>query len=279
MSNKLSFGDVFRKGSVIFNPVLVQLAGLCPVVAASTSLKNAVMLSVVAFAELVAVCFLASALMKKIPRWVRMPLYLIIGLALICPVLWFIETKTLINLSLSMKIYIPLIAINSVVAVHCEQFAVKNTVKLALYDAAAVGLGASLVFIFVGAVREILGSSTIGGVALNLPVSLKGMLLPFGCLVILGFMAAALKSFVSKRYSEEMAEPEVQPEAEPELPEEVQPEPEEIEEVGIDVPDILKEAEVQIEKTEQEKMLTVEEIDELLRTLGIDTEETGDKQQ
>lgn len=282
MSSKLSFGEVFKKGSVIFNPVLVQLAGLCPVVAASTSLKNAAMLSVVAFAELVAVCFLASALMKKIPRWVRMPLYLIIGLVLICPVLWYIETKTLVELSLSMKIYIPLIAINSVVAVHCEQFAVKNTVKLALYDAAAVGLGASLVFIFVGAVREILGSSTIGGVALNLPVAFKGMLLPFGSLVILGFMAAALKSFVSKRYPEELAEPEVRPEAEPELPEEVrevQPAEEPAEEIKIDVPDILKEAEIQIENAQQEKMLTVEEIDELLRNLGINTEETGDEQQ
>ena len=274
MSSKLSFGDVFRKGSVIFNPVLVQLAGLCPVVAASTSLKSAVMLSVVAFAELIAVCFIASALMKKIPRWVRMPLYLIIGLALICPVLWYIETKTLINLSLSMKIFIPLIAINSVVAVHCEQFAVKNTVKLALYDAAAVGLGASAVFIFVGAVREILGSSTIGGAALNLPVSFKGMLLPFGCLIILGFMAAALKSFVSKRYPEETTEFEVHREAQPEEVREIQPEEEKI----IEVPDILKETESLTEETEKEKFRTVEEIDDLLRTLGIETEETGDEQ-
>lgn len=274
MSSKLSFGDVFRKGSVIFNPVLVQLAGLCPVVAASTSLKSAVMLSVVAFAELIAVCFIASALMKKIPRWVRMPLYLIIGLALICPVLWYIETKTLINLSLSMKIFIPLIAINSVVAVHCEQFAVKNTVKLALYDAAAVGLGASAVFIFVGAVREILGSSTIGGAALNLPVSFKGMLLPFGCLIILGFMAAALKSFVSKRYPEETTEFEVHREAQPEEVREIQPEEGKI----IEVPDILKETEILTEETEKEKFRTVEEIDDLLRTLGIETEETGDEQ-
>jgi len=282
MSSKLSFGDVFRKGAVIFNPVLVQLAGLCPVVAASTSLKNAAMLSVIAFAELIVVCFLASALMKKIPRWVRMPLYLVIGLAMICPVLWYIEAKTLINLSLGMKIYIPLIAINSVVALHCEQFAVKNTVKLAFYDAAAVGLGASLIFLLVGAVREILGSSTIGGVALNLPVAFKGMLLPFGSLIILGFMAALLKTFVSKRYPEELAEPEIQPESVPEISEEVpevQPVEEPITEFEIEVPDILEEAEVEIKKAGHEKVLTVEEIDELFKNLGINTEETGDEQQ
>jgi electron transport complex protein RnfE len=180
MSNNLSFRDVFTKGAVVFNPVLVQLAGLCPVVAASTSLKNAAVLSAVAFAELIAVCVIASAVMKKLPRWVRMPLYLVIGLLLICPFLWYVEMKTLINLSLSMKIYIPLIAINSVVAVHCEQFAVKNSVRSAFYDAAAVGIGASAIFIAVGVLRELLGSASIGGMAVNIPVTFKGMLMPFG---------------------------------------------------------------------------------------------------
>ncbi|MBQ3044452.1 MAG: hypothetical protein IJD49_00710 [Clostridia bacterium] len=274
MSNKLSFRDVFVRGAVIFNPVLVQLAGLCPVVAASTSLKSAAMLSAVAFAELIAVCVIASAFLKKVPRWVRMPLYLIIGLVLICPVLWYIETKTLINLSLSMKIYIPLIAINSVVAVHCEQFAVKNSVKLAFYDAAAVGIGASAVFVAVGVLRELLGSATIGGMPVNIPVTFKGMLMPFGCLVILGFAAALLKSFVSKKYpeyiengvlvakKEEPSEPVITQES--------------------------VEAEEQTDETSSEpinedvqggiKIGTQEEIDEFLKSLGIDTQETGDEQ-
>lgn len=273
MTNNLSFKDVFVRGAVIFNPVLVQLAGLCPVVAASTSLKSAVTLSVVAFAELIAVCVIASAFLKKVPRWVRMPLYLIIGIALICPILWYIETKTLINLSLSMKIYIPLIAINSVVAVHCEQFAVKNSVRLAFYDAAAVGIGASAVFIAVGVLRELLGSATIGGMPVNLPVTFKGMLMPFGCLVILGFTAALLKSFVSKRYpeyiengvlvakKEEQSEPVLaQDSVEPEeQPEETLPEPNDDTQGGI-------------------KIGTQEEIDEFLKSLGIDTQETGDEQ-
>ncbi len=274
MSNKLSFRDVFVRGAVIFNPVLVQLAGLCPVVAASTSLKSAAMLSAVAFAELIAVCVIASAFLKKVPRWVRMPLYLIIGLVLICPVLWYIETKTLINLSLSMKIYIPLIAINSVVAVHCEQFAVKNSVKLAFYDAAAVGIGASAVFVAVGVLRELLGSATIGGMPVNIPVTFKGMLMPFGCLVILGFAAALLKSFVSKKYPEYIENgvlvAKKEEPSEPVLTQE------------------SVEAEEQTDETSSEpinedvqggiKIGTQEEIDEFLKSLGIDTQETGDEQ-
>lgn len=286
MNEKITFKDVFVKGSVIFNPVLVQLAGLCPVVAASTSLKNSAMLSVIAFAELVAVCVIASALLKKIPRWIRMPIYLVIGLAFICPVLWFIETQTLINLSLGMKIYIPLIAINSVVAVHCEQFAVKNSVKLAFYDAAAVGIGASAVFLATGAFREILGSSSIGGIALNIPLEFKGMLMPFGSLIILGFMAALLKAFVSKRYPEYLEKSvadkekteEKMPEEKPDTEETVLPEIIEISEEPEPVEEPAAEPVIQADPTDAIRIMSEKEIDDFLKSLGINTEETGGKQ-
>lgn len=285
MSEKLTFRDIFVKGSVVFNPVLVQLAGLCPVVAASTSLKNAAMLSVIAFAELIVVCVVASALLKKIPRWVRMPIYLVIGLAFVCPILWYIETQTLVNLSLGMKIYIPLIAINSVVAVHCEQFAVKNSVKLAFYDAAAVGIGASAVFITVGALRELLGSSSIGGIAVNIPVAFKGMLMPFGSLIILGFMAAVLKAFVSKRCPEYIQKPIAAEEKKEETTEiakvELPATEETVEETAIaEVPVSEPEAEPAAEENPIDaiKIMSEKEIDDFLKSLGIDTEGTGDKQ-
>lgn len=198
----LTFKNIFIKGAVIFNPVLVQFAGLCPVVAASATLKSAVILSAVMFVDLTVVCVIASALLKKIPRWVRMPIYLILGLAIICPLLYYIENATLTDLSLSMKIYIPLIAVNSITAVHCEQFAVKNSVKAAFYDAAAVGLGAAAVFIVCGAVREIFGSGSIAGIPVHIPVTFRGAALPFGCLILLGFLSALLRAFTRKYYPE-----------------------------------------------------------------------------
>lgn len=198
----LTFKNIFIKGAVIFNPVLVQFAGLCPVVAASATLKSAVILSAVMFVDLTVVCVIASALLKKIPRWVRMPIYLLLGLAIICPLLYYIENATLTDLSLSMKIYIPLIAVNSITAVHCEQFAVKNSVKAAFYDAAAVGLGAAAVFIVCGAVREIFGSGSIAGIPVHIPVTFRGAALPFGCLILLGFLSALLRAFTRKYYPE-----------------------------------------------------------------------------
>ena len=198
----LTFKNIFIKGAVIFNPVLVQFAGLCPVVAASATLKSAVILSAVMFVDLTVVCVIASALLKKIPRWVRMPIYLLLGLAIICPLLYYIENATLTDLSLSMKIYIPLIAVNSITAVHCEQFAVKNSVKAAFYDAATVGLGAAAVFIVCGAVREIFGSGSIAGIPVHIPVTFRGAALPFGCLILLGFLSALLRAFTRKYYPE-----------------------------------------------------------------------------
>lgn len=277
MSKTPSFKDMLIKNAVILNPVLVQLVGLCPVVAASSSLKNAVILSAVACAELIAVCVIASALFKKLPRWARVPLYFVIGLVLICPVLWYVETKTLTVLSLGMKLFIPLIAINSVVAVRCEQFAVKNSVKSAFYDAASAGIGASVVFVIAGALREILGSGSIGGIALDIPVQYKGMALPFGCLVLLGFMAAVLKTFIAKKYPDYTAE-------ETELAEEKQAEAVHEAEQEPEIPQIISEepeAPVQepAEETEENiKIRTEEEIEEFFKSLGLDFDDKGDEQ-
>ncbi len=275
MNKSPSFKDIFLRNAVVFNPVLVQLAGLCPVVAASTNLKSAAILSAVAFAELVAVSVIASALLKKLPRWVRVPLYFVIGLVLICPALWYVETQTLTVLTMSMKIFIPLIAINSVVAVHCEQFAVKNDVKTAFFSSAAAGIGASVVFIAAGALREIIGSSSIGGVALNLPVAFKGMTLPFGCLVLLGFMSAALKTFIGKKYPEYSAvNSSVAAKPADEAPEKegvpVQ-EPEEIfQPIEEKIPDPVP--------VEDIKVRTEEEIEEFFKSLGLDFDEKGDEE-
>lgn len=293
-NENISFKDMFIKGAVIFNPVLVQLVELCPAVAASTSLVNAAVLSVVLCADLIITCLLASALMKKVPRWIRVPLYLLIGIAIICPVLWIVETKTLITLSLGMKIYIPLIAVNSVTAVHCEQFSVKNSVKLAVYDAAAVGIGSSIVLILVGALRELLGASSLGGVALDLPVAFKGMLLPFGSLVILGFAAATLKAFIAEKYPEYLEEsgpvvkktkkavPKPQPAEESGEIEEVELFDEFWASETVETP-AEKEPEPQpqpeLSSSEKIRMESQKDIEEFFKSLGLDSDESGvDKQ-
>lgn len=300
MSNNLSFKDVFTKGAIIYNPVLIQLVGLCPVVAASTTLARAAMLSGILCGVLIITCVFASLFLKKVSRWLRVPLYLIISIAIICPAMWYIETKTLINISLGMEIFLPLVAVNSMTAVHCEQFSVKNSVKLSFYDATAAGIGASLIFIITGAIRELLGSSTIGGMPVNLPITFKGMALPFGCFVLLGFMAAALKAILVRFFPEyventqdatlatsEKSDGEV---TEVELFEEFWSQADEAEysqaeeihseaptEIPLEIPfEALEESPKQ--ESEGNTFNSAAELDEFLKSLGIELDGKGDEQ-
>ena len=293
MDNKsISFKDIFVKGAVIFNPVLVQLAGLCPVIAAATSLRNAALISVAFCAEIIVCCVFASAFLKKVPRWVRVPIHFMLGLLIVCPLLYYIESNVLIDLSLGMKIFIPIIAANSITAVHCEQFAVKNSVRLSFFDAAAAGIGTSFVFLLTGALREILGNGTIGGIAVDLPVTFRSAATPFGCLILLGFMAAVLKAVIMKKYPEyleegitfkslsETKEPEKQEEKIEVKTEKIEetvteePEAEEVSEEFFEVPETVEEisAEVFIEEIKAEDEIKISDFDELFKALELEIE-------
>lgn len=209
MSEKMpSAKEVLIKGSLIHNPILIQCAGLCPVVAAATSLRNSALLAVAVSITTLLTCVIASAMLKKVQRWIRMGIYLIIGIAIICPLLFLLETLSEAELPLVLKIFIPLIAVNSVTAVHCEQFSVKNPVKLAFYDAVAVSIGSSAVLLICGAIREIIGNSTIAGHELNIHATFRSASLPFGCFIILGILAAILKWFSAYRYPNLVADSE-----------------------------------------------------------------------
>ena len=184
------------RGALLNNPVLFQCVGLCSVIAGTATLKDSLFIAVLLAADLIITCVIASALLKKIPRYVRIAIYLMIGIAVIYPVLHYIEEKTLIEITLGMRIIIPLIAVNSVTAVHCETFAVKNSVKSAFLDALAAAVGTGAVAVICGIIREVIGKGTVGGYELNMKFTMSTMSMPFGCLVLLGFLAAFIKAGV-----------------------------------------------------------------------------------
>jgi hypothetical protein len=191
-----------------------------------------------------------------------------------------------------MKIFIPIIAANSITAVHCEQFAVKNSVRLSFFDAAAAGIGTSFVFLLTGALREILGNGTIGGIAVDLPVTFRSAATPFGCLILLGFMAAVLKAVIMKKYPEyleegitfkslsETKEPEKQEEKieikTEKIEETVAAEPvaEEVSEEFFALPETVEDisAEVLIEEIKAEDEIKISDFDELFKSLELEIE-------
>lgn len=113
------------------------------------------------------------------------------------------------EISLGAGIYLALTAANSIIALHCEKLAVKTNPRHAFFDSVATALGYAAVIIPVGALREMIGSSTIWGANIKVPMTYPAILMPFGGFLVLAFFAAALKALINKRFPEHSAETEM----------------------------------------------------------------------
>ncbi len=199
MNEKRKILKRIRNSAVIKSPLLFEAVGLFPVVAVALSVKSAVFLSVMTALEMVFCEVLASLLLKNVRRYLRVALYFIFATAMIFPVAILTE-RFIPYVSVNLGIYLPLMAVNSLVALHCERVAVKNTVKNSFIDAVSSSLSYGIVAVVVGFFREFLGNGTVFGFTVNTPVKFSAFLLPFGGLLLLGFLAAALKAFIALRY-------------------------------------------------------------------------------
>ena len=192
----LSPSRIFLYGMIVKNPVLVQVIGLCPAVAAAADIYVSTLLSVLVTGLLILCECVASLLLKKVPGRIRVAIYFLIGLVVCAETAYFLEQNApdLLN---SAGVYLPLMAASSVVALRAENFAVKKGVRLAFLDALANGLGTSMVLITSGFVRGLLGSGMIGEYRVFAEPPLRGLSMPFGGFIVLGFGAAFLKWFIS----------------------------------------------------------------------------------
>lgn len=193
-----SFLQSVRDSALYKNPVLFEAVGVAPVAAMAVSLKSAIMLAAVSCAELVLIELFACLALKKVPSHFRMVIYAALGVGINIPFFMFFERFTP-NEANAAGIFLPLLAVNSLVALHCERFAVKNTLKSTFADAVAAAAGYAFVALIVGLLREIFGSGTVYSWDLELPIQLKGFLMPFGGFLLLGFFAAAVKGILRKK--------------------------------------------------------------------------------
>ena len=205
---KYSFSDALFSSTFIHNPVLIQAAGLCAIVAVATTLKTAVLLAAAFFPVIIITQVFACLALKKVPRWIRVAIYLLIGTAIIAGIIYAIDTF-MPEISLGAGIYLALTAANSIIALHCEKLAVKTDLRHAFFDSVATALGYAAVIIPIGALREMIGSSTIWGANIKVPMTYPAILMPFGGFLVLAFFAAALKALINKRFPEHSAETEM----------------------------------------------------------------------
>lgn len=188
-----------RNSAVVKNPVLFEAVGLAPVVAMAVSVKSAVILATVSALELLVIELFACLCLRRLKSRFRMPIYAVLGMLVNIPCFMFFEHFTP-NEANSAGIFLPLLAVNSLIALHCERFAVKHTLRETLVDAVSAGAGYAFVVLIVGVLREVLGSGTLYSFSLPIPVRLQGILLPFGGFLLIGFFAAFLNARIQKKH-------------------------------------------------------------------------------
>ncbi|MGI9330592.1 MAG: electron transport complex subunit E [Gammaproteobacteria bacterium] len=150
----------FAQGLWHANPALVQLLGLCPLLAVTTSLVNGIGLGLATLFVLCATNVLVSASRAWIHRDLRLPAYVLIIAAFVTAVdLAF--RAWLFDLHESLGLFIPLIVTNCIILGRAEAFASRQPVWPSLLDAVSQGLGFAAVLISLGAVRELLGRGSL----------------------------------------------------------------------------------------------------------------------
>jgi len=192
--------SVLKRGLVAENPALVQLLGLCPLLAVSTSAVAGLGLGCATWLVLVVSAAFVSTLRGRIPPSVRLPAFVVViaaavtAIDLVLPVFLF-------DLHRKLGLFVPLIVTNCVVLARMETFASKHPLRPALLDASAMGIGFAAALIVLGLIRELIGTGCIlGGRDIlnpNAPdagkvcVSTRGMLialLPPGAFFVLAFL-------------------------------------------------------------------------------------------
>ena len=144
------------------NPIFVQMLGLCPTLAVTTSAMNGLGMGLSTTFVLVMSNMLISMLRKIIPDSVRMPAFIVVVASFVTIVDFMMEGFTP-DLYDSLGLYIPLIVVNCIILGRAESYASKNPVLPSIFDGLGMGLGFTVALIAIGIVREILGAGQAFG--------------------------------------------------------------------------------------------------------------------
>ena len=194
--------DIFRNGTWKQNSSLVQMLGMCPLLAMTNTLVNGAMLSLATIFVMSLSGFAVACLRNLIPHEIRIPVFIMVAAALV----------TMVDLGMAaymhdmhniLGIFIPLIITNCIVLARLEVFAAKNGPVQSMFDGAFMGIGMLWTLSLLGGIREIVGTGTIftgidavipGLNALQLmPADYPGFLvsvLPPGAFIVLAFLVA-----------------------------------------------------------------------------------------
>lgn len=188
--NEFTFFSCIFNGIIKENPILILMIGMCPTLAVTTSVSNAIGMGLSTTLVLIASNTIISMLRNIIPNRLRMPIYIVIVASFVTLIEFMIKAY-FPSLNEALGIYIPLIVVNCIIFGRAEAFAGKNTVVNSIGDGIGMGLGFTLGIIIISAIRELIGSGAVYGKVI-IPENYRASLfvLPPGAFLVLAFLTA-----------------------------------------------------------------------------------------
>lgn len=196
----MRFISEINKGIVKDNPIFVLVLGMCPTLAVSTSVDNAIGMGLAATFVLMCSNMIVSMVKGITPPNIRIPVYVVI-IASFVTIVEMVMQAYVPALYKSLGLFIPLIVVNCIILGRAEAFASKNNVFNSLGDAIGMGAGFTLSLMVVATFREILGAGTWLKMSV-MPQSYDPMLVAIlapGAFITLGFLMALINMLKGRK--------------------------------------------------------------------------------
>ena len=191
------------------NPIAIQVLGICSALAVTTKLETTVTMCLAVLFVLVFSNLAVSVIRSQIPSSIRMIVQMTIIASLVIIVDQFLKAYAY-DISKQLSVFVGLIITNCIIMGRAEAYAMQNPPGLSILDGIGNALGYSVLLLFVGTLRELLGSGTLLGYTV-LPLTTDGgwypsnglMLLSPSAFFLIGFFIWGLKTWKKELVEEE----------------------------------------------------------------------------
>ena len=150
----------FTKGIIKENPLLFSILGLCPALAVTTKLENAIGMGIAFIFVLTMSNIVISLIRKIVPDELRIPTYIVI-IATFVTIIEMLLNAYMPFISKNLGLYLSLIVVNCIILGRAESYASKNNIISSAIDGLGMGIGYTIILCFISIIREVLGTGKI----------------------------------------------------------------------------------------------------------------------
>jgi electron transport complex protein RnfE len=177
------------KGIIRENPTFVIMLGICPTLAVTTSVKNAVAMGAAVIGVLTCSNFIISLLRNLIPKEVRIPCFIVVAASFVTMTELIMKAYLPAEINRALGIFIPLIVVNCIILGRAEAFASKNDVWASALDGLGSGIGFTLAVTLISIIREISGNGSVAGIPISRGIEpIRIMVQAPGAFLVLGLL-------------------------------------------------------------------------------------------